>query len=80
MHTVDEFVPDQKVRKELGISDVTLWRWDRDPAKAALGWPPPVNFSRGKTHRKFRSRQQLEQFKANLIQLALGKRDGAEAA
>jgi hypothetical protein len=83
MHAPDEFVPDQKVRKELGISGVTLWRWDRDRAKAALGWPPPITFAWGKTPRKFRSRQQLEIFKANVLRLALLKRapeHGADAA
>jgi hypothetical protein len=78
MHTaIDEFVPDSKVRAELGISDVTMWRWDRDPQKAALGWPPPMRTGTAKYTRKFRSRRLLEQFKANVLQRAI---HGGEAA
>jgi predicted DNA-binding transcriptional regulator AlpA len=32
-----EFVPGPKLRKQLGISAVTLWRWRHDEA---LGFPP----------------------------------------
>jgi hypothetical protein len=56
-NTVDEFVPDRQVRREVGgVSDMTLWRWDRDPQMAELGWPPPVKIRK----RKFRPRKQLE--------------------
>ena len=80
MSAFDEFVPDPKVAKEFNVTLMTLWRWDRDPEKTAMGWPPPVRVSAGKNGRKARSRQQIEQFKANLIQRAIGKRDGAVAA
>jgi hypothetical protein len=77
----DVFVPDAIVRAELGISQMTQWRWDRDPALAALGWPPPVRAPGGRT--KHRSRRQLEQFKANMLQEAFaarGKKSGARIA
>jgi hypothetical protein len=80
MPSFDEFVPDPKVAREFGITLMTMWRWDKDPTKAARGWPPPMRASTAKNGRKSRSRQQLEQFKANLIQRALGKRNGAAAA
>lgn len=69
--TPDEFVPDPRVCQEFNVSSMTIWRWDRDPAKALLGWPPPIRINR----RKFRSRKQLEQFKANLLQAALEARE-----
>ncbi len=63
---VDVLVPDPAVCRELAISSMTLWRWDRDPAMAALGLPPAVKIRR----RNFRFRRQLEQFKANLMRRA----------
>jgi hypothetical protein len=37
---VDELVPDPQVRREFGgVSEMTIWRWDRDP-KMARGDPP----------------------------------------
>ena len=32
---VDELVPDPQAAKELNISLMTVWRWDRDPELAA---------------------------------------------
>jgi hypothetical protein len=55
----DELVPDPQVCKELHISSMSLWRWDRDPELATLGWPQPVRINK----RKYRSRQRLEAFK-----------------
>ena len=54
---VDTFVPDPQVWKELGISSMTGWRWQRDPD---LNFPPRIQI-RG---RNFRSRKQLERWKA----------------
>jgi hypothetical protein len=67
----DEFVPDPVVCKEFHITSMTLWRWDQSAEKAALGWPPPIRLGSSKSTRKFRSRKLLEQFKANLVRLAL---------
>ncbi len=55
----DELVPDPQVCKELGVSAMSLWRWDRDPEMAALGWGAPIRINK----RKYRGRQQLEAFK-----------------
>jgi hypothetical protein len=66
----DELVPDPAAFKELNITSMTAWRWDRDPALIALGWPPKVKVRR----RNFRSRQQLEQFKQTLIRQAIEER------
>lgn len=65
----DELVPDSKVAKEFGRSLITFYRWDRDPNKAALGWPPPVKIGQ----RNYRSRKMLEEFKARLIKTALAE-------
>jgi hypothetical protein len=73
----DSFVPDRQVRAELCIAPMTMWRWDRDPAMAALGWPPPMR-TRPNAHKK-RSHSRLEQFKANMLQRAIAAR-GGEAA
>src|SRR5271165_2933650 len=37
----DAFVPDPQVIRELGITAMSLWRWDRDQTLIAAGWPPP---------------------------------------
>jgi hypothetical protein len=66
----DELVPDPQVRRELGISTMSLWRWDRDPALIALGLPPPIKVR----ERVFRSRRGLETFKHNLMQQAIKDR------
>jgi predicted DNA-binding transcriptional regulator AlpA len=60
----DHLVPDPKARKEFGVSAMTIWRWDRD---SKLGFPPPIKIN-GRT---YRSRQQLEEWKANLLARAL---------
>jgi len=69
-----ELVPDPQVRREFGgVSEMTIWRWDRDPKMAELGWPSAVKIRK----RKFRPRKQLEAFKANLLRQA---RSGAKIA
>ena len=56
---VDELVPDPQAAKELNVSLMTIWRWDRSAELAALGWPHPVYIRK----RKYRSRKLLEKFK-----------------
>jgi hypothetical protein len=69
----DVLVPDSQAAVELGgVSRMTLFRWDRDPAKAGQGFPPRVMLN----GRGYRSRKQLEKFKANLMRKALAARDG----
>lgn len=63
----DFLVPDPQVATEFSVSLMTLWRWDHD---AALGFPPAVKIK----GRKFRSRQQLDAFKARLFKQALAER------
>ena len=72
---VDELVPDLQAAKELNISLMTVWRWDRDPELAALGWPPPVYIR----ERKYRGRRKLEQFKSALLRRAVKTRGGKVA-
>ena len=66
----DTLVPDPKVAGEFGVTLMTLWRWDRSPAKSELGWPPSIKIGR----RNYRSRHGLEAFKKNLIAAALAER------
>jgi hypothetical protein len=64
---VGDLVPDPVVFKEFGITPMTGWRWDHDPALIDLGWPPPLVIRK----RKFRVRSQLEAFKARMLARAL---------
>ena len=58
-YEIDELVPDPQAAKGLNISLMTVWRWDRDPQLAALGWPPPVYIRK----RKYRGRKLLKNSK-----------------
>jgi predicted DNA-binding transcriptional regulator AlpA len=68
----DTFVSDPQVWKELGISSMTGWRWQRDPD---LKFPPRIQI-RG---RNFRSRKQLERWKAEMLRRSIGQRRVAAA-
>jgi hypothetical protein len=70
MSDIDRLVPDPEVAREFGVTTMTMWRWDHDEAKAALGWPPKIKNG----DRNYRSRNQLEVFKKNLITAALDAR------
>jgi hypothetical protein len=72
----DTLVPDPEVAREFSVTLMTLWRWDRSPAKVALGWPPPVKIG----HRNYRNRHGIETFKKNLIAAALAERESRLAA
>jgi predicted DNA-binding transcriptional regulator AlpA len=63
----DISVPGPQVEREFGVSSMTIWRWDRD---SKLGFPPKIKIN----GRNYRSRQQLEAFKANLLAAALKAR------
>jgi hypothetical protein len=67
----DALIPDPKVCAELGVTAMTLWRWDRNAELIALGWAPPVYINK----RKYRSRRQLEKFKAAMMARAINDRD-----
>jgi hypothetical protein len=64
---IDQLVPDTVVCKEFGITAMSLWRWDRDPA---LDFPPQIKIRT----KNCRSRKQLEEFKARLLRSAIEKR------
>ena len=64
---VDELVPDRKARMEVGgVSAMTIHRWDN----SKLGFPPKIKLN----GRNYRSRHQLEAFKAALMARALKAR------
>jgi hypothetical protein len=69
---IDTLVPDPQVLKEFSITIMSLWRWDRDPA---LDFPPPIKIR----NKNYRSRRQLEQFKARMLRLAIEARGGKAA-
>jgi predicted DNA-binding transcriptional regulator AlpA len=64
---VDTFVPDPQVWRELGVTSMTGWRWSHDDR---LNFPRPIQI-RG---RNYRSRRQLEDFKARLLRQAIATR------
>jgi hypothetical protein len=72
----NELVPDPVVRREFNVSSMTLYRWDADPAKGELGWPPKIKIG----DRNYRSRALLEEFKANVLRSAFAARAGKAAA
>ena len=69
----DELVPDPQVWRELGITSMTGWRYTHDPD---LNFPPPIKIRT----RNFRSRRQLEKFKARLLREAMSRVGADEVA
>ena len=69
----DELVPAPQVAREFNVTLMTLWRWDRDPKLAELGWEPPVKIRR----RNYRRRRPLEKFKAALRNFGIAALRGA---
>ena len=63
----DSLVPDPAVCVEFGVTAMTLWRWTRDPD---LDFPPAIAIR----NRNFRSRKQLESFKARMLSKAIRHR------
>jgi predicted DNA-binding transcriptional regulator AlpA len=63
----DNLIPDPVVCAEFGVTAMTLWRWTRDPE---LNFPPPIAIR----NRNFRSRRQLEAFKARMLMRAIRQR------
>jgi predicted DNA-binding transcriptional regulator AlpA len=63
----DEFVPDPQVARELGVSLMTLWRYDHDPD---LNFPPAVKIR----NKNYRSRLALEAWKETMVKRALQQR------
>jgi len=68
-----EFVSDPEVRRDLGKTKMTLFRWDRDPEKAPPGWPAKVKVGT----RSFRYRPAYEAFRKGLVETALAEREQA---
>jgi hypothetical protein len=72
----EELIADAVFRKEVGrITRMTLHRWDKDPRMKELGLPARILLN----GRGFRTRQQSERFKQNLIRRATAARGAAQA-
>ena len=69
----DQHVPDPQVCAELGITSMTLWRYDHD---ADLNFPPAIKIRT----RNFRSRRLLEEWKARMLRRAVEQRAAGGAA
>ena len=76
MQEFDSLVPDPQVAEEFHVSLMTVWRWDRTPARIEAGWPPRIKIG----GRNYRHRSQVEAFKHNLLKIALAEREGARGA
>jgi hypothetical protein len=63
----DNLIPDPVVCAEFGVTAMTLWRWTRD---TELNFPPAIAIR----NRNFRSRRQLEAFKARMLRKAIRQR------
>jgi predicted DNA-binding transcriptional regulator AlpA len=63
----DNLIPDPVVCAEFGVTAMTLWRWTRD---RELNFPPAITIR----NRNFRSRKQLEAFKARMLIRAICQR------
>jgi hypothetical protein len=72
----DTFVADSVVARELGVSTMTLWRYDHDNKMIDAGWPAKIVMGR----RNYRSRKALEEFKANMLGHAMLARKRGYAA
>jgi hypothetical protein len=68
--SADTFVSDPDVARELGVSLMSLWRWDHNPELVASGWPAKIQINR----RNFRSRHALEEFKRAMLTRAIAER------
>ena len=67
----DNLIPDPVVCAEFGVTAMTLWRWTRD---TELNFPPAIAIR----NRNFRSRRQLEAFKAQMLRKAIRQRRGTD--
>jgi hypothetical protein len=68
---VDTFVADPDAALELGVSLVTMWRYDHSAELVDAGWPPKIQIRK----RNYRSRHQLEQFKRTMLKKAIADRN-----
>jgi hypothetical protein len=68
--TAGTLIPDSEIRRDLNLSRMSLWRWDRDPAMAAIGWPPAVRIN----DRNHREADKYEEFKSRLARVAISRR------
>jgi hypothetical protein len=66
----DQFVPDPQVADELGVSLMTLWRYDQSAELAEMGWPEKISINK----RNFRSRHKLESYKRAMLKRAAADR------
>jgi hypothetical protein len=50
-----------QVAREFNVTLMTLWRWDRDPKLAKLGWEPPIKIRTRNYRRRQRQHVGLRQ-------------------
>lgn len=57
---MDTLIPDSTIKRMLGLSSVSLHRWDKDPS---VGFPPPIYIR----NRKFRDSVAFEEWRQRKI-------------
>ena len=57
----ETLIPDREVRRRLGVSTTTIWRWQQDES---VGFPPAI-YIRG---RRFRDSEQLEAWRKKMVE------------
>jgi hypothetical protein len=70
----EELVPNARACRELGVTTMTAWRWDRIPAQAPAHWPAPIKRGTTRQARTYRRRSELERCKATLLKQAIEAR------
>jgi predicted DNA-binding transcriptional regulator AlpA len=61
-------LPDPKVCERYGVTPMTLWRWDHDPA---LEFPPPIRIK----NRKYRNVGKLEAWERKRVAKTVKAKD-----
>jgi hypothetical protein len=67
---IAELIADTRIRRDLGVTKMTFYRWDRDQRMVAIGWPPAIRIGR----RKYRDRAAYEGFKSRLARESIARR------
>jgi predicted DNA-binding transcriptional regulator AlpA len=66
-------IPDPEVARTLGVTLMTIYRWDHDPS---MGFPKPIRL---KT-RKYRSAKELTEWRDGLVREAAAHRKAGKKA
>jgi predicted DNA-binding transcriptional regulator AlpA len=66
-------IPDPEVARQLGVTLMTIWRWDHDPS---MGFPKPIRLRT----RKYRRASDLIAWRDSLVREAAANRKAGKKA